>query len=163
MVFENKMATRQASTAVVSASRTWQTNTMIKRVTIHGIDHARAACEVAMSINRQDGFTLELWSARHGAGSLGPAWFDNIVRIIRSEYPDLNIVGVLDCGDAAGNALAALRQGVGCIYVSLKPTVTEKIKAIAGQSNGDVRTRRPKMPDLMEYENPGEMLQAHFS
>jgi hypothetical protein len=135
----------------------------VRRIVIHGIDHARAACQSAMALESTAAISLELWSARSAAGSLGPAWFGNITNIVQKEFPDLAIIGVLDCGDAPGNALAALRHGIACIYISAPSAVADKIRAIALHTKADVRTRRPSMPDLMDYSDPSDILQAHFS
>jgi len=106
---------------------------------------------------------LELWSARTAASSLGPAWFGNIAEIVQKEFPALTIISVLDCGEAPGNALAALRHGITCIYISAPSSVVDKIKAIALQTKADIRIRRPSMPDLMDYSDPSDILQAYFS
>jgi hypothetical protein len=135
----------------------------VRRIVIHSIAHARAVCLATIATDSKTPVSLELWSARHAAASLGPAWFGNIGTIISKEFPDLAIVCVLDCGDAPGNALAALRHGITCIYISAPSAVADKIRAIALHTNADVRTRRPSMPDLMDYSDPSDILQAHFS
>ena len=135
----------------------------VKRITIHGVEHARAACQAALTTSVKENIKLELWSAKNGASSLGPAWFGEIVNIVQKEFPDLAIVGVLDCGDAVGSALAALRQGNLCIYISERPAVVSKIRAIAKYTRAEVRTKRPVMPNLIDRQDPLEVLQAHFS
>ncbi len=136
---------------------------IVRRSVIHGIDQARAVCQAARASKDPTPFSLELWSARGAAASLGPAWFGNLIEIVQNEFPDLAIVGILDCGDAPGNALAALRHGIACIYISAPPPVADKIRAIGLQTRAEVRTRRPSMPDLMDYSDPSDFLQAHFS
>ena len=135
----------------------------VKRITIHGVDHARVACQAAFRTSMKDDITLELWSEKNGASSLGPAWFGEIINIVQKEFPDLVIVGVLDCGDAVGGALASLRQGITCIYISERPAVVSKIRAIAKYTRAEVRTKRPVMPNLIDRQDPLEVLQAHFS
>ena len=135
----------------------------VKRITIHGVEHARAACQAALTTSVKENIKLELWSAKNGASSLGPAWFGEIINIVQKEFPDLSIVGVLDCGDAAGSALAALRQGNLCIYISERPVIVSKIRAIAKFTRAEVRTRRPMMPNLMDHPDPLEILKTHFS
>jgi len=63
---------------------------------------------------------------------MGPAWFRNIVSELERAYPALDVEAVLDCGDAAGYALAALRSGVKIIRFSGNPSAASKIKDIAG-------------------------------
>lgn len=168
------MGAAQPSTTVVKIGVSWQTEPMakktisqntppkVKRITIHGIDHARAACQAAFTTSMKREIKLELWSARNGAGSLGPAWFGEIVNIVEKEFPDLAILGVLDCGDAVGRALAAFRQGITCIYISERPAVVSKIRAIAKFTHAEVRTKRPMMPNLIDYSDPLEFLRSHF-
>lgn len=169
------MLVARASTTLVRTCRIWHTDGMpkktksksskkkVQRIVIHGIDHARAACQAALSSDSAAHITLELWSARSAAGSLGPGWFGNIAEIVQIEFPDLAIICVLDCGDAPGNALAALRHEINCIYISAPSAVADKIRAIALKTKADVRTRRPSMLDLMDYSDPSDILPAHFS
>ena len=135
----------------------------VKRVVIHGIDQARLVCQFIRQKRLQEDFLLELWSAKNGSGSIGPAWFKGIIDIIRNDFPDLRVIGVLDCGKAAGHSLAALREGVDCIYTSTRPSVTKKIKMIADVAHVEVRTKRPKMPDLLEANKSKEILLKYLS
>ena len=163
------------STTVVKIGPSWHTEPMVKKattqnmppkvkcITIHGVEHARVACQAAFTISMKEDITLELWSAKNGACSLGSAWFSEIINIVQKEFPDLAIVGVLDCGDAVGSALAALRQGITCIYISERPVVVSKIRAIAKYTRAEVRTKRPMMPNLMDHPDPLEILETHFS
>jgi hypothetical protein len=169
------MGAAQPSTPVGKIGPSWHTELMLKRtvtqnkpakvkcITIHGVEQARVACQAALKTSMKDNVTLELWSAKNGASSLGPAWFDEIVNIVQKEFPDLVIVGVVDCGDAVGSALAALRHGITCICISERPAVVAKIRSIAKYTRAEVRTKRPAMPDLMEHPEPLELLHTHFS
>jgi len=164
------MGAAQPSTPVVKMGPSWHTELMlkktitqnkpakVKRITIHGVEQARLACHSALKTSMTGNIKLELWSAQNGASSLGPAWFYEIVNIVQKEFPDLVIVGVLDCGDSVGSALAALRQGITCIYISERPAVVSKIRAIAKYTRAEVRTKRPVMPNLMDYPDPLKIL-----
>ena len=55
---------------------------------------------------------LVLLSAPAAAGYAGPAWFAAIAAQVAVEFPALRVEAVLDCGDEAGSALAALRHGL---------------------------------------------------
>jgi len=169
------MGAAQPSTTVVKTEASWQTEPMankpmpknarpkVKRITIHGIKHARAACQAAVMTSKKAGITLELWSAKNGADTLGPAWFSEIINIVHKEFPNLAIVGVLDCGNAVGSALAALRQGITCICISERPVVVSKVRAIAKYTHAEVRTKRPIMHNLMDHRDPLVILQTYFS
>ena len=64
------------------------------------------------------------------------------MRLIGEEYPDLSVEAVLDCGDAPGHALAALRQGVTAIALTARPEIRRKIEAIAARGGAQLM-RRP--------------------
>ena len=135
----------------------------VRRIIIHGIKHACFACKIADDINPEANLVLELWSDKNGAASLGPAWFKGIIDLVHKDFPKFKIIGVLDCGDAPGHALAALRQGISCIYTSTRPSVAMKIKMIADETHAIVRTRRPPMLNLIEQRDPCESLRIFLS
>jgi len=89
------------------------------------------------------GVPITLVSAPNAAASMGPAWFRNIVRDVERTYPGLDVEAVLDCGDAAGYVLAALRAGVKMVLFSGKPSAATKLKDIAG-TYGARLARRPR-------------------
>ena len=109
-----------------------------RAVRVHGIDDARVACEVA----RATSAALVLWSPPYGAAQMGPLWFQQMVSLIEEEFPDLSVEAVLDCGDAPGHALAALRQGVALIALTARPAIRGKIEASA-RIGGARMVRRP--------------------
>ena len=86
----------------------------------------------AAAIAQDLGAAITLISAPDAVSSLGPTWFRNIVRSLEQAYPDVDMEAVLDCGDAAGYALAALRAGVKTIRFSGRPTTAKKIDDMAG-------------------------------
>ncbi|MEE8332619.1 MAG: hypothetical protein V3R85_02130, partial [Alphaproteobacteria bacterium] len=77
-------------------------------VVAHGIDHARAAARAAGARPA----SLEIRSPPGAAGSMGPAWVAALIGEVATEFPEIEISGVLDCGAAPGHALAALRHGI---------------------------------------------------
>ena len=109
-----------------------------RAVRVHGIDDARIACEAA----RIAGVPIALWSPPSGAAQMGPLWFQQMIALIGEEFPDVPVEAVLDCGDAPGHALAALRQGVPLIALTARPAIRRKIEAIA-TAGGARLVRRP--------------------
>ena len=109
-----------------------------RAVRIHGLGDALRAASIAHEL----GVAITLFSAPDAVASLGPAWFRDIVRKIEQTYPDLEVDAVLDCGDAAGYAQAALRCGVKIIRFSGSPATARKIDDIAGTYGARV-VRRP--------------------
>lgn len=99
-----------------------------RAIRVHGLEDALRAGSIAHEL----GVAITLFSGPDAVASMGPAWFRNIVRSLEHTYPDLDVEAVLDCGDAAGYALAALRSGVKIIRYSGNTSAAKKIKDIAG-------------------------------
>lgn len=97
----------------------------------------------AAAIAHELGVPIILVSAPYAAASMGPAWFRNMVRDVERAYPGLDVEAELDCGDAAGYVLAALRAGVKIIRFSGKPSAATKLEDIAG-THGARLVRRPQ-------------------
>jgi len=114
-----------------------------RAVLFRGIADARDWCEAA----RATGTNLELWSFPGAASSIGPIWFEEIVRAISDEFPDVSVTAVLDCGDEPGRALAALRQGVTIVALGGKPAARRKVAAIAEQAGATVVSRPRRVLD----------------
>ena len=80
---------------------------MGERIIVHSLDQARAALAAAASLERK----VVLASAPDAGAYAGAAWFKSLVEQAKSAYPGADAEAALDCGDAAGAALAALRMG----------------------------------------------------
>lgn len=96
-------------------------------VVAHEIGQARAACRAGAAA----GAAVEIRSLPGAAGVIGPAWFAAMLGALRAEFPGLDLTGVLDCGDAPGHALAALRQGIRHIRFSGRGRARARLAAIA--------------------------------
>jgi len=105
-----------------------------RAIRIHALDDALHAASVANEL----GVPVLLISAAGAAATIGPAWFQGIVGHIERKYPKLHLQAVLDCGDAAGYALAALRSGVKFIRFSGNRAVAGKIADIARQQGAQL-------------------------
>ena len=111
-------------------------------VIIHSLDHALAALVAAERVGR----AITLLSPSGAAGSMGPLLFMSIVAQARTRHPAVPVDAVLDCGDRAGDALAALRQGVPAIRFTGRADVADKLAAIAAQRGQ--RVLRSELPAL---------------
>lgn len=98
------------------------------RQTKAALEAARAQATSPVLITPQDAASF------YGAGYLA-ALQDRA----RQEFPDVAFTLVVDCGDAAGHALACLRAGIKTI--SMEP-LNEKIADIARQMGAEL-VRRP--------------------
>ena len=110
-------------------------------VVIHSLEDALAA------VNASDGFNrVSLVSAPGAAASLGSMAFIEIVRAVREANPDREIDAVLDCADAPGLALNALRHGADAVRLDASPDVIAKVQAIADVTNARVIAANAESP-----------------
>jgi hypothetical protein len=126
------------STAWRGGPAAWQDRRMAQRrspapvpaaraVIVHDIHHARAAARAAEAL----GVTLTLRSAPGAAGYAGAGWFAALVAALRAEFPGADIAASLDCGDAAGDAMAGLACGLTLIRFSGRGRVRARLAALA--------------------------------
>ena len=101
-----------------------------RSVEIHGLADARRALAA--------GGPVELRTPPGAAGYLGPALFKAMIDEARAEFPDADMTAVLDCGDAPGTALSALRLGVEAVAVEAPAPVLQRLRAIAHRTGGRV-------------------------
>lgn len=96
---------------------------------IHSLEQARAVLAAA-----HVGRPVRLESPPGAAGQHGIGWWLALTRILAAEFPGHTIEAVLDCGDAPGLALAALRAGVPLVRVgNLAGGPRDKLDDIARQ------------------------------
>jgi len=107
---------------------------MTDQVVIHSLEDALAVID-AMA---DDASRVCLISAPGAVASLGSMAFVEIVRAVRAAYPTKQIDAILDCADAPGLALNALRHGAEIIRLEADPAVIAKVQAIADVSNARV-------------------------
>lgn len=123
----------------------------LRCVIVHGIAHARAAAAAAAAL----GVPVRIRSAP-GAGVYGGAgWFLEMIDIVRAEYPDAEIEASLDCADAPGHAMAALRRGAKLIRISGARRTRQKIADLAAAHGAALDTARAKPLDLSGIGHPG--------
>src|SRR5271165_2454206 len=72
-------------------------------VVVHGLDQARTAL--------RSGLPVTLLSARGAALYAGCGWWRALVALAVAEAPGAEVHDILDCADAPGQAMAALRIG----------------------------------------------------
>lgn len=90
---------------------------------------------------------LRFWSPPDGASIHGVLWYVGLQQLAHSRFPDLRPVVVLDCGDRADLAHAALREGLTAICYRGSPAMLAKLRAIAAESGACVETRHPAQRD----------------
>lgn len=99
------------------------------RATIHSLDQARAILAAA-DMDRPVG----LQSPPGAAGFHGIGWWLALTRALAEEFPDRAVEAILDCGDAPGLVLAALRAGVPLVRVDgVDQEMRGRLNDIAGR------------------------------
>jgi hypothetical protein len=77
-------------------------------VIVHGLGDAVAALAKAAA----DGTGVTLLSAQGAALYAGCGWWRALVSEARAAHPEVTCTDILDCADATGQAMAALRIGL---------------------------------------------------
>jgi hypothetical protein len=95
--------------------------------------------EAALQAARAAGAAPVLVTPEGAASFYGAGYLAALQERARTEFPDVAFTLIVDCGDAAGHALACLRAGVKTI--SMEP-MNEKIADIARQMGAEL-VRRP--------------------
>ena len=95
--------------------------------------------EAALQAARADGSAPTLVTPEDAASFYGAGYLAALQDRARQEFPDVAFTLIVDCGDAAGWALACLRAGVKTI--SMEPP-NDKIADIARQMGAEL-VRRP--------------------
>lgn len=119
-------------------------------VIVHDLDHALAALQAASELD----VPVTLRSAPGAADYLGSGAFKAIVDVACERWPDVPVTAVLDCADAAGHALGALRIGIGVIRFRGRRTVRRKLADIAAQQGARLDNDRRKALDLLDRPDP---------
>ena len=121
-----------------------------RAVVVHGMDHARAALCAATEMD----VAVRLLSAPGAAAFAGALWFERLIAEARREFPDAECDAALDCGDSAGLALGALRQGLPLIRFHGPKAVTGRVAAIARRQGAALDAGRGAALDLAQTDDP---------
>jgi hypothetical protein len=112
-------------------------------VVVHAAEQAAAALAAAAGP-----CGVLLLSAPGAAGSLGAAWFLALVARAAAEVPGRRHWAALDCGDAPGHALAAIRAGVRLLILSPACPAFPGVQAAAAEADATLWPARPSALDL---------------
>ena len=108
-------------------------------IIIHSLPHAVAALTAAAEAGRP----VVLASAPDAGIYAGPGWFREVLRAAREAVPTALFGALLDCGDDAGAAMAAIRAGVEAIVFTGRAGVAARLADIAAQSGARLVAQRP--------------------
>lgn len=103
--------------------------------TVRDWAETRAALEAA----RSQGRAVFLCSPPGAAAWLGAGWWAALQEKARAEFPGVDFVLALDCGENAGDALAAIRAGVAVSLFRGAAQTLERLQDMAAQAGVEVR------------------------
>jgi hypothetical protein len=96
-----------------------------------------ASLDDAIAALKQGG-PIRLRSIPFASASLGAAGFLAIIKAAREAVPGVVSEAILDCGDAPGHALGALRLGAEAISLAAPDDVLAKLAEIAAQTRAKI-------------------------
>ena len=97
---------------------------------------------------RATGRALTLVTPRAAAETYGAGYLGALQDRADLEFPDVSFTLVVDCGEAAGYAMACLRAGVRALSLQGPPEVVAKVADIARQKGAAVVERPADALDL---------------
>jgi hypothetical protein len=112
-------------------------------VVVHGLAEAVAVLAAAAAQGGPAAGGVTLLSAPGAALYAGCGWWRALVECARAEHPDIPVIDILDCADATGLALAALRIGVSRLVLWPEAPGREAVVAIAEAEGGFVLAAPP--------------------
>jgi hypothetical protein len=111
-------------------------------IVVHGLDHARAALRPALPVT--------LLSAPGAAMWAGCGWWRALVEAARAEHPQTPCSDLLDCGDAPGRAMEALRIGLRGLVLDPACPAFPAVAAAGSLLGATVLPQRPISLDLAQ-------------
>ncbi len=112
-------------------------------VIVHGLADARAALA--------PGLPVALLSAPGAGLYAGCLWWRAVVAQADAEYPAVPMIDILDCADGSGQALAALRVGVGRLVLWRNAPGWDSVEQIALRQAGFVLPEAPAALDMAAH------------
>ena len=116
-------------------------NTAIR---VHSAANACAALRAAAALN----LPVTLVSAPAASGYAGAGYFAALIALARAEFPNVAVTDVLDCGEAPGHVLGALRQGLKTLCFRGDGDTAAKLAAIARAQDATLVTEDLPALDL---------------
>lgn len=123
-------------------------------IIIHSFAQAQAALAAAYEADK----SVTLWSAPGAGCYAGAGWWRELLDLLRQAQPDQDrYTTVLDCSDAPGFVMAAIRAQVPGIYFCGMPDITQKLSDMAIAQGLGLVTVRPAALDLAAAKNPHDL------
>jgi hypothetical protein len=126
---------------------------------VHDLAQARIVFAAASVVR----VPIRVESAPGAAGYAGAGWWAAMIAAARHEYPEVEAVCVLDCGEEPGRALGAIRQGVEAIRCRARPKARARLKALAEAAGVTfVSGRTADILDLATVPEPNAAVAARL-
>ena len=110
----------------------------VQATIVHGWTDAAAALAAV-----PPGSRAVLMSAPDAGSYAGAGWFAALAVRARAEFPAVDQSWILDCGDAPGHVLAALRAGVAAIVFTGAPALRARLEEIAAAHGATILAQAP--------------------
>lgn len=123
----------------------------MRRIRVHSPSHVRAALEAARAL----GCAVTLVSPQASASLAGIGWWRELMAVAKAEFPDVAFAHLLDCGPAAGLALAAIRCGAAPVLLEAEAEMLAKVADIAEQAGTRAEGGGKDALDLLGMPAPG--------
>ena len=105
--------------------------------------YSLAQAVAALSAAAEAGCPVVLLSAPDAGIHAGAGWWREMIAAARAEVAGGEAAALLDCGDDAGAAQAAIRAGVEAIVFTGRCDVADRLADIAARRGSRVLTERP--------------------
>ncbi len=117
-----------------------------KRKAVGRVAVVGSLAEARAALSDAGGASVVLVSPPGASHYLGVGFFRALVDAARAEYPGVVVDAVMDCGDAPGYALSALRLDFKTIVLRGDPRARARVAAIARSLGARVLSRAPRPP-----------------
>ena len=111
-----------------------------------GTINASDAQPITVSADSTATANLTLVSAPGAGGYAGAAWFAALAAQGQAAFPQVAQRWVLDCADAPGHVLAALRAGVRAVVFTGAPELRERLAGVAAACGAALLEASPGAP-----------------
>lgn len=122
----------------------------MRAIIVYDLDQARAALTAARETER----TVALFSPPGAAATLGAGYWAALAAMLHEEFPEASGPVVLDCADAPGHVLAALRAGVRYVVFTGAEEMRDRLAAIAAELEAALLPAPDGALDLLEARDP---------
>ncbi|MGB0682505.1 MAG: hypothetical protein ACPGOV_07355 [Magnetovibrionaceae bacterium] len=95
---------------------------------------AGTLAEMVDAIDRNPGCPLQIESPRAASGYIGAMVWVEMTKVARNARPDADLAFLLDCGEAPGDALSAIRHGAEAVRLDARDDVFRRVQDIGRKS-----------------------------